>query len=290
MSPSKVSNVIDLVPESPTSWLIYHYCHVSVTDFSVADISAADSEQSTNCWHHCLTSESHEVNIFVDLLVGFLTSMVHCMSGISFGCIIWCPSAFTSLPSLESCPHVFIPPPGFTMPTVWPSCATYLLSCLEQFHLDVVPDILSGPISYTCRCAHMQVEDLLEMIACLRVFKLPNFEARGELALGFWRHINPHVTYKKLMLQSYFLTRDHFYICDKFAHGPAEKDEVSLCGYVSRLVLLRARRNEKEMKVKPATSFKLLTIFIHKKVRQDSKQKNVNKQYLSSLCHKVLLK
>ena len=55
-------------------------------------------------------------------------------------------------------------------------------------------------------------------------------------------------------------------------------------------MVLRARRNEKEMKVKPATSFKLLTIFIHKKVRQDSKQKNVNKQYLSSLCHKVPLK
>ena len=99
---------------------------------------------------------------------------------------------------------MFILPPGFT------SCATYLLSCLEQSSLDVVPDILSGPISYTCRCAHMQVEDLLEMIACLKVFKLPNFEARGELALGFWRHINPHVTYKKLKLQSYFLTRDHF--------------------------------------------------------------------------------
>ena len=141
------------------------------------------------------------VNILVDLLVGFLTSMVHCMSGISFGCIVWCPSSFTSLPGLESCPlgsnglfHMFVPPPGFTMPTVWPSCATYLLSCLEQSSLDVVPDILSGPISYSCRCAHMQVEDLLEMIACLRVFKLPNFEARGELALGFWRHINPHVT------------------------------------------------------------------------------------------------
>ena len=39
------------------------------------------------------------------------------------------------------------------------------------------------------------------------------------------------------MLQSYFLTRDHFYICDKFAHGPTEKDEVYLCGYVSRLVV-----------------------------------------------------
>ena len=32
-------------------------------------------------------------------------------------------------------------------------------------------------------------------------------------------------------------------------------------------LLLRAKRNEKEMKVKPATSFKLLTIFIHKKIR-----------------------
>ena len=73
------------------------------------------------------------------------------------------------------------------MPTVWPSCATYLLCCLEQSSLDVVPGILSGPISYTCRCAHMQVEDLLEMTACLRVFTLPNSEARGELALGFWR-------------------------------------------------------------------------------------------------------
>ena len=82
----------------------------------------------------------------------------------------------------------------------------------------------------------MQVEDLLEMTACLRAFKLPNFEARGEFALGFWWHISPHVSYKKLMLQSYFLARDHFYIYDKFAHGPTEKDEVYLRGYVSRLV------------------------------------------------------
>ena len=35
--------------------------------------------------------------------------------------------------------------------------------------------------------------------------------------LGFWWHISPHVAYKKLMLQGYFLARDHFYICDKFA-------------------------------------------------------------------------
>ena len=41
---------------------------------------------------------------------------------------------------------------------------------------------------------------------------------------------------KKLMLQSYFLTRDHFYICDKFVHEPTEKDEVYPHGYVSRLV------------------------------------------------------
>ena len=38
------------------------------------------------------------------------------------------------------------------------------------------------------------------------------------------------------MLQGYFLARDHFYICDKSAHGPTEKDEVYLRGYVSRLV------------------------------------------------------
>ena len=30
-------------------------------------------------------------------------------------------------------------------------------------------------------------------------------------------------------------------------------------------IMLRARRNKKEMKVKPVTSFKLLTIFIYKK-------------------------
>ena len=130
---------------------------------------------------------------------------------------------------------MFIPPPGFTTPTVGPSCATHLLSCLEQSNL-VVPGTLSGSISYTCRHAHMQVEDLLEMIACLRVFKLPNFEAWGELALGVWWHISPYVAYKKLMLQVCFHARDHFYICDRFAHGPMEKDEVCLHGYVSRLV------------------------------------------------------
>ena len=36
-----------------------------------------------------------------------------------------------------------------------------------------------------------------------------------------------HVAYKKLMLQDYFLARDHFYICDKFAYGPMEKDGLS---------------------------------------------------------------
>ena len=68
------------------------------------------------------------------------------------------------------------------------------------------------------------------------VFKLPNFKARDELALGFWWHINPHIAYKKLMLQGYFLARDHFYICDKFGHGPMERDEVYLHGYLSQLV------------------------------------------------------
>ena len=38
------------------------------------------------------------------------------------------------------------------------------------------------------------------------------------------------------MLQGYFLARDHFNICDKFMHGPTDKDEVCLIGYISRLV------------------------------------------------------
>ena len=38
------------------------------------------------------------------------------------------------------------------------------------------------------------------------------------------------------MLRGYFLARDHLYICDKFAHGPTEKDEVYLHGYISKLV------------------------------------------------------
>ena len=59
--------------------------------------------------------------------------------------------------------HVLIPPAGFTTPTVGPRCATHL-SCHEQASLDVVPDILSGSISYSCR----RTQDL-EMIACLRV-------------------------------------------------------------------------------------------------------------------------
>ena len=147
--------------------------------------------------------------------------MVLCMSRIVIGCIVWCPSAFTSLLGLESFPlgsnglfHMLFPPPGFTTSPVGPSCATHLLSCLEQASLDAVADIFSGSISYTCRRTHMQVEDLLEMIACLRGFKLSNFKTRGEIALGFCWHISPHVTYKKVMLQGYFLTRDHFYICD----------------------------------------------------------------------------
>ena len=87
------------------------------------------------------------VNILLDLLVSFLTNMVHCMPGSAFGCIVWCPSAFTSLPSLESFPL------GSN---------------------DVVPDILSGSISYTCRRTHMQFEDL-EMIACLAVPSRPTW-------------------------------------------------------------------------------------------------------------------
>ena len=80
-------------------------------------------------------------------------------------------SAFTSLPGLEIFPlgsnglfHMLIPPPGFKTLMTGPSFATHL-SCLEQAILDVVPDILSGSISYTCTCTYRQVEDLLEIIA-----------------------------------------------------------------------------------------------------------------------------
>ena len=138
------------------------------------------------------------------------------------------------IPGLESFPlasnglfHVLI-----LLKRWGPSCTIHLLSCLEQASLDVIPDVLSGSISYTCKRTHMQVEDLLEMTACLRVFKLPNFKARGELVIEFWWHINPHVTYKKLMLLGYFLARDYFYICDKFRHGPMEKDDQSLYAWL----------------------------------------------------------
>ena len=123
------------------------------------------------------------VNIFVDLVrCRFLdeTGILHVWQCV--GCNVWCPSAFTSLPCLKSfllgsnglfC--VLIPPPGFMMPLLGPSCATHLLSCLEQACLDFVPYIPSGSICYNCRHTRMQVEDLLEMIAHPRVFKLPNF-------------------------------------------------------------------------------------------------------------------
>ena len=81
------------------------------------------------------------------------------------------PSAFTSLTVLEIFPlgsnglfHMLIPLQGFKTQMTGPSFATYL-GCLEQAILDVVPDILSGSISYTCTRTYMQVEDLLEIIA-----------------------------------------------------------------------------------------------------------------------------
>ena len=66
---------------------------------------------------------------------------------------------------------------------VRPSCAIHLLSCLELASLDVVPDILNGSISYSCRCTDLSVEDLLEMIACLRIVKLPNLRRGMNLRL-----------------------------------------------------------------------------------------------------------
>ena len=40
------------------------------------------------------------------------------------------------------------------MPRVWPSCATHLLSCLEQSSLDVVPDILWPHQLHLQMCSH----------------------------------------------------------------------------------------------------------------------------------------
>ena len=50
-----VSDVTDTAAESQTSWLIYHWRRrdSSVTDISVDDIGAADSEHTTNCRHRC---------------------------------------------------------------------------------------------------------------------------------------------------------------------------------------------------------------------------------------------
>ena len=55
------------------------------------------------------------------------------------------------------------------------------------------------------------------------------------LRLDFGAHQSLYA-YKKLILQGYFLARDHFYVCDKFLHGPMENDEVYLHGYVSGLL------------------------------------------------------
>ena len=49
-----------------------------------------------------------------------------------------------------------------------------------------------------------------------------------------------------------------------YIYGNIRLKQISI---LNSFELLRARRNEKEMKVKAATSFKLLTIFIHKKIR-----------------------
>ena len=42
------------------------------------------------------------------------------------------------------------------------------------------------------------------------------------------------------------------------------------------IVLLRARRNEKELKVKPASSFKYFQYLLTKKLKQSSRQRKYN--------------
>ena len=45
--------------------------------------------------------------------------------------------------------------------------------------------------------------------------------------------------------------------------------------FEKQMVLLQARRDENEMKMKPATNFKLLTLFIHKKKKKKKKKKKI---------------
>ena len=127
---------------------------------------------------------------------------------------------------------VFIPPPGFMTPTVGLSCATHLLNCSEQSRLDV-PDILSGPISYTCRRAHMQVEDLWKS---LLVWGSLSFQT-----LRWW--VNLHLDFGGTSILMLHIRS----WCCRATSSPGitftsvtsvstEKDEVYLCGHVSQLV------------------------------------------------------
>ena len=55
-----------------------------------------------------------------------------------------------------------------------------------------------------------------------------------------------------------------------------EKREVAGEGGRRLLELLRARPNEKELKVKPATSFKYFLYLLTKKLKQSSRQRKYN--------------
>ena len=100
-------------------------------------------------------------------------SMVYCMFGIAFSCIVWCPRPLPDFQALKAFRLEAMAFSTFHSTTrfhdAWGRVEPHTSSVVLRSRFDVVPDTLSGPISYTCRRAHMQVEDLLEMIACLRV-------------------------------------------------------------------------------------------------------------------------
>ena len=52
---------------------------------------------------------------------------------------------------------------------------------------------------------------------------------RRGVNLCFWWHITPHATYKKLMLQGYFLARDFFFTSVTSSHMLLRKSMKSIC-------------------------------------------------------------
>ena len=160
--------------------------------------------------------------------------MVHCMSGISFGCIVWCHSAITSLPGLESFP---LGSNGLS------KCSFHYQVSRRQRCGRVVPHtssfVLSSPVLMLFQISSVAPSATpADVLACklktswkwLLVWGSLSFQTLRRLDFGGTSILMSHVA-ELLPLQ-----RSLFYICNKLEHGPTEKDEVCLHGYVSRLV------------------------------------------------------